>query len=443
MASFGVRSLVLFKIISLTLFFEKIGIVNGAPSVDRDFDNYNGNRALLRLINPLRPTYNRGIDMETNTGLMQYINNSMQMMDHDGVSIFTTSAQVEEHNANRHAHYRYIYKRIKDIAVLHSEAEYTPWHIPMNNRIFYVKHFHNNTIYYHVECPNFSVNIDIIFSGKKYKIHSVRDKCEYFRWIVRKAIGIFNEDGMFKFIELPSEVMDNNIFVKYGGEKVLLDYVLNFAFVNSTHNLFYYRERQFKCDNLMDNKDGISVAHLSGSSVHINNSPNYCITDVAYDKKNLAQQFNCSYDLFFVLVHELAHYFISECHINIPLLKTFTMERKLNARSLELMKNTWDNANPQMHCYYDLSQNIKPIINTTGKNNKIYQMFFDTHKNRVVFEVIGNISGKILKAKNLIRFYYDRDMGKIKLAGSKFLHFTKFENIYIDQKNITIQIPIL
>lgn len=439
MASLSVRSLILLNILSVALFVDKINIANCAPhAADGDFDEYNGNMHLLRSINPLRPTYQKGVVIESSSGLVQYLTDSIKILDHEDTQIFTSKAQSDKHMEDKRAHYNYIYKRIRDLARINNIDEYMPWFYPLNNRLSYVKHALNNTIYYHVECPNFSVKIDVIFSGKNHPIHTVRSKCEYFRWVVKKALGIFNEDKMFKFIEIPSEAMDNNIFVRYDGQKALLDSVLNFAFVNASHNLFYYKNRQFRCDELASDNDSISVAHLSASSIHINEKPKYCITDVPYGRNILTQKFNCSHDLFFVLAHELAHYFISECHIDIPLLRTFSMERKLDPLSLSLMKKTWEQTNTQLYC----NGTIYNPSNTAGKKNTLYRMFFNTRLNKVVFKLIENESKKY-KLKNLIEYYYDRELAQIKLCKSKCTNFTDFQIVYVDRKKITVKIPIL
>lgn len=330
--------------------------------------------------NPLRINCYNEISIDGNSSLIKWIQNSMRLMEgHGAGDVFYSKEYEAEHYKSQKSHYKYVYRRVKDLSIMSKFAnDYLLWYYATNNNIKYIKNILNNTIYYHVECPDHALNINLIVNGQLNKLNKVIEKCENFRWIVKKVLSEFKLN-MFEFIELPSEVMDNNMFVKYNDKRILTESILNFAFVNKTHNFFYYKEKKFMCKEFVNS----TLAHVFGSSIHINANYNYCVTYKPYAKNYLYSRFKCI-DLFFLLAHELAHYFISDCHIEIPFLQQFSysMQRSLDKKSQQLMVETWQSANKNLHCNNPalLKTNLKKSEKNQTQGNFIFILNNFTNK---------------------------------------------------------------
>lgn len=306
------------------------------------------------------------ISINSNIDLMKWLTNSMKIMDGD-VSGVSNMYDHRKHYRAEIFHYKHINKRINQLLEKSKRSQIS--NVSNNarmysylNNIWYIKNILNNTIFYHVECPSEKLNLFTIRDEKKEKYTTITKKCEIFRWIVHKALNVFKEN-MFEFVELPSEVMNDNLFVIYNNKKILTRHILNFAFVDPRHHVYYYSDKQYLCTKFTTSEISSGVAHLIGSSIHLNANNVYCITEIPYPREVLAQKYGCENDLFFVLLHELSHFFISSCHSDVEFLKEYTTQRSLDESSYKMMMQTWKSENTSIHCTF-----TSPFTTTTPSN---------------------------------------------------------------------------
>lgn len=217
------------------------------------------------------------------------------------------------------------------------------------NNFFRTIKSRNYNILYHVQCPPSTVFLKIIIQGKEISANTAEIICSYFRLAVRMALNTFNYNNKFTFIEIPSEwLLTNSLYIRLEDLIVPIHEILNFGFTNFKHNDLYFSSSTIEnCSTF--NKS--MIAHQRGFSIHINNNVSFCFNDVYSEFTE--HIFNCSYDLLAVLQHELAHFFISKCHIeSSDMLKASEISRvrDLSAASRLLFEKSWATESRSVGC---------------------------------------------------------------------------------------------
>lgn len=311
--------------------------------------------------------YNVGHDRESNaifiekkSNLIKWIENSAELM-HNPKAVFGSELQSKMDNIIQTKHYNYIIKRIHKLSQMRASSLSDMKNYHTLNHVYTVKNIYNNTIYYHVECPGYGVQIKVdLDEGGVKEPKSIKLRCQYFRILVRVTLEVFRVD-FFKFVELPSEVVQDNDIVVYGDTIIRDSDILKFAFVNKTHSINYNRRHQYKCKTFVQNKTINNIAHLYNSNVHILNDNIFCITQKPLSTSALLKKFNCTNDLWFTLLHELSHYFISPCHIDIELLKSFSTSRSLDFKSYVSLVQMWKSNDYNYHCQKQTDVTPQPV----------------------------------------------------------------------------------
>lgn len=302
--------------------------------------------------NPIELTVlsaNNPPSFKTNSPLMWYMETSLGVMSGNIriTELMIKASYLHQYTLQQNKHFNHIRNE-------RTNTRHRPPSIVKNiqstlNRFRAIKE-RDNVIIYHVECPGDSVKMKVIIQGVLRKnLHDVELKCNYFRLGVRNALERFNYKKNFTFLEIPSEWLAHKYpYILIDETIVPTIEILNFAFTPPRHNNYYYTEalvhecKHFKKD---------IIAHQVDFQFHLNQNITYCINDVFSHFTSLL--FGCDHDLFYVLLHELSHFFISSCHssfINTLNVDRTSNDRDLSPKSRELFERAWEKESLTLMC---------------------------------------------------------------------------------------------
>lgn len=223
--------------------------------------------------------------------------------------------------------------------------------IEYTRSVFQVIKERNYIVIYHTLCPPFdSTNVKVIIQGKEIPVQNIEALCLYFRMAVRTALEVFNYNNKFTFMEIPTEwLLTDSPYIRIENTITAVHEILNFMFTSPEHNdLIYSSTTSQNCTVFKENV----IAHKIHFGIHINQNKSFCLSDVFSDYTQ--ELFDCSYDLIAVLLHELAHFFISSCHPhNIELLTPAHNQlyvRDLSAQARRLFELAWLNESLNIGC---------------------------------------------------------------------------------------------